>query len=240
MADKRVNCVEDLTSTMTACILPTPLTDEALLLYLSDPTDTTITEHLKACAHCASRAQTLRKISQSLGQALFRADCVEALELGEYLLHLLPANRRRTVEQHLQHCPHCQQELKTTQQFLGLDAVAPPPPEDFIRRLFAKLLGASATPALALRGTATGTQMYQAEEYQIALEAKPNQLHGALISSNPENWTLELHQGPKLVHAERLDDNGGFFAENLPSGAYSLTLTSPSGLEVISFPRVTL
>ena len=50
-------------------------------------------------------------IEQALTAQLYRITCPSSEELGEYHLHMLPAEQTTAVAQHLRTCPHCTREL---------------------------------------------------------------------------------------------------------------------------------
>ena len=101
------------------CISNTPLTDEELIACLVGEADEAATEHLKACPACAERAQEYAVMQNTLKSVLYRIDCPDSRQIGEYYLNLLPAEQREAIRMHLARCPHCAGELADLANFLG-------------------------------------------------------------------------------------------------------------------------
>lgn len=234
---------------MADCIFSTPLTDDALLIYLDEPTDTTIGEHLRLCEACAQRARAWQKVNQKLHRSLNRLECFTPQELGEYHSQLLSPERHQALERHLNQCPHCQRELALTRKFLEANS----PNEQETKRPFgeaarvfvAQLIGPSFTPAANLRGATTGPRIYQFEQYQLLLETQPSlaqpnqyQAQGTFLGVEPEGWELQFWLETELMHTLQLDELGAFLVDGLPSGQYTLVLTSPDQTIVIRIVAV--
>src|SRR5690606_12728269 len=104
---------------LMSCVLPPELEDRDLLAYLDGQTTRRVLAHLEQCAHCRERANRLAQLQTQLTAHLYRADCPQPAELGEYHLNLLPAGRAAEVAAHLAGCPRCRQEVAQLQAYLG-------------------------------------------------------------------------------------------------------------------------
>ena len=102
-----------------ACISDTPLTDEDLIACLAGEAGEEVTGHLNACPACAERAREFAAMQTALKSVLYRIDCPDSRQIGEYYLDLLPPEQREAIRAHLAQCPHCARELADLAKFLG-------------------------------------------------------------------------------------------------------------------------
>ena len=228
------------------CLSPPP-TDAELLAYLDG--DSSLAAHIAQCPQCRARAQALAQTENLLTQTFARIECPSALELGEYELGLLSPQRSREIAEHLQRCPSCTRELATLQTYLQTEATAPAPAPltelgDKIKTIIATLVqdlssslaGPSAlSPAMAgIRGAETAPQIYQAGEYQLALQlqADPEKtgkraLYGLLIGEQPGTFEVQLWHNDEVVSHAQIDEYGNFTITNIEPGNYSMKLIRP-------------
>ncbi len=155
-------------------------------------------------------------IEQSLKSALFRLDCPDNLELGEFAMGLLDSSSLALqIENHITKCPHCMADLAQIRNFMDLslvdESLIPVQKEqqesliDKVRvivvDLFSPPPGLFVNPALqpAMRGVQgnMATQVFQVESYIIALSAvnsassrKNQQIIGDIspVLGNDENF----------------------------------------------------
>ena len=100
------------------CIIPPQLSDDDLSAVLDGLVDDQIQKHLEACPACAARLQRMEQLDLSLQQQLKRFECPTTLQLGDYHLHMLEPEAIKKIEQHLEICPLCRNELTMLVQFL--------------------------------------------------------------------------------------------------------------------------
>jgi hypothetical protein len=62
-----------------------------------------------------------KKLTARLLATLYRRDCPDPRELGEYLIGLLAETRHTELRVHLARCPHCQAEMARLNEFLTED-----------------------------------------------------------------------------------------------------------------------
>jgi len=228
------------------CLSPPP-TDAELLAYLDG--DSSLAAHIAQCPQCRARAQALAQTENLLTKTFARIECPSALELGEYELGLLSSQRSGEIAAHLQHCPSCARELATLQTYLQATETAPAPAPltdlgDKIKTVIATLVqdfGAALSgpgrlsPAMAgVRGNEAAPQIYQAGEYQLALQLqedpeKPDKraLYGLLIGDNPGAFEVQLWQAEEVVAHAQVDEYGNFTITEISPGNYSMRLIRP-------------
>lgn len=231
------------------CITPPALTEEQLLALSDGLATTEVVAHVQQCNYCRRRAQQLAQQQNQLAMHLYRAECPSSLELGEYHLALLSAERVATIEQHLRTCLHCVREIQTLQTFLAEPALAPTPIStptvaktslgSQVKRLIAKLLSTSSngglTPALAgLRGDQAEQHVYEANGVQIVIEvqaeAEPpgyKMLLGLVLGLDiTQTFEAHLQQTSQTPLTTPIDEFGNFVFEHLWPGSYTLLLRS--------------
>lgn len=226
---------------MTACILPPPLDDLALLAYLDGEIASGVADHLGRCPYCCSRAAELAAQERPLRTLLFRIDCPSPDQWRDFYFNLLVDDETAALAAHLQHCPYC------THEMLALQAFVPHPTQDAapqpaasrwgrLRWWVAQLLQGPPVPVVAgLRGSAgDGQWIYRAGEIQLGVDSRPDRaqpdrrvLVGALLAEDPQGWEAYLWQGMQLIATAQVDDLGGFSFAGLPRAAYELTLAGP-------------
>ena len=58
-------------------------------------------------------------LEAALQAALYRRDCPDTMELGDYHMGLLIGDQHARIHGHVQRCPHCQAELSRLNDFFG-------------------------------------------------------------------------------------------------------------------------
>ncbi len=171
---------------------------------------------------------------------LYRIECPPSQTLGEYHLGMLPPEEAAGVGQHLAHCPHCRGEVETLAEFLAAEETTAVKPTWLkrVRTILAELvpptgIGFPAEPALSgVRGALDDeTQLYQAEEWQVALELQVDDpvqksLLGIVFGPPVTAWQVQWQQADKRVWQTAVDETGAFEIPNIQPGAYDLILRS--------------
>lgn len=183
-------------------------------------------------------------MDDSFKTRLYRADCPEAAELGEYHLGLLAPERALAIKRHVADCPHCAGEVAQLQQYLA--DLAPDLETSLVERAkvwIARLLPPATADAttmgglgFALRGEETaGPQLYEAGEAQLSLEVQPQPdspgrytLLGLLLGVEPAGLSAYLWQDEQRVGTAEVDEIGNFSLGSLERGRYQLILSGPS------------
>lgn len=220
----------------TNCVFPPELEDQQLLKYLDDPNaDLETARHIEKCSYCRQRAETLENFQKQLTSHLYRSTCPSSIELGEYHMRLIRANRKLVIAQHVRECPHCARELSQLESFMG-ELPARQNLLEPIKVLFARLVPSD----VALRGEAPIAQVFQVDDMVISLEPRRTAkgevfLQGLLAADDQEQWTdatVELRQEYLTPLFASVDELGGFsFMDAIPSSA-QITITSTSGIAV--------
>lgn len=225
--------------------------DADLLAYLDGELEEGLAREVAQSANAERRLRELAQQEHILAARLYRADCPEAHDLGEYLLQSMAAERAALVAQHVEICPHCAMELnelRDTMRELAGDLETP-----FIERLrvlVGRLVpdiqlpsfgsGTAPMPALAgMRGEMEGPLLYEAGEVQVSLEVQDDatgaegstgrkSVLGLVTGAEVTGWqaTLWLEDGPvaELVQTLKVDELGNFVFDGLHPGTYALTL----------------
>jgi len=223
------------------------LGDAQLLAYLDGEAETEVVEHVEQCVQCSERARQLARLQGRLTARFYRLVCPSSTDLGEYHLGLLAQEQAGAVGRHLAECPHCTREVAQLRSYL--DALAPDVefnPLERARILVAELvrgiqdLGSSPafapSPAFAgLRGDEEGGPLvYQAEEYQVAVEIerdaqRQDRFNLLVLVSGGDASGLEaqLWQEDLLVAAAAVDELGNSYISDLAPGSYELLLSGP-------------
>ncbi len=188
-------------------------------------------------------------LEEKITAQLYRLDCPSPDELGEYHLHLLSREQTATVRNHLRLCPHCTQELAQLQHFLA--DLAPDLQFTFRERLqvwLARLLPSESgalAPALALRGHADRSLMYEANDVQINLEIQDDPAHGGhktllglVMGGADAAFEAHLWQAGELMQISRVDELGNFVFAGVSSGIYDLMLNRVTA--VIHLPALSI
>lgn len=233
------------------CVFPPELDDKQLLAYLDGEAGEATISHLKGCAHCRQKAESLNGLQKRLTNRLYRLTCPPSIELGEYHLRMLPASQMLVIGQHLRECPYCTREVAELEKFF-LSGLEPMEGNLLgkVKVLIARLVGGQAGQSTlspdfsALRGETRGPLTFEANGIVIVLdiqqinEGKINIL-GQVAADDQDQWTtskVELQQADSLPLTAALDDLGAFHFEDIRLGSTQITITSPSGI-VLQVPN---
>lgn len=218
-------------------------TDAALLAHLDEEQVLSRAEEMEQAPR--HRLQQLAREEATLRAALYRATCPDSLTLGEYLLKTLSSQRKHSIAEHLEQCPHCRNELVIIDDFLQATAAD----IDFgilerARILVARLIpqfeaGETAPQGLAafasVRGREEGPLLYEAEDVQISLEIeddprKPGRrtVLGLVLGAGAAGWRAELRQGDLPLEISRVDELGNFVLAEISPATYDLILRGPN------------
>jgi hypothetical protein len=102
------------------CPHTTAPNDEELVSCALDeePLTAKAKEHLEHCAICQQRLASYERVNRLLLARLYRSRCPSASQLNHYCAGMLPPDDAITVEQHLQDCPLCTQEVGEIRRIL--------------------------------------------------------------------------------------------------------------------------
>jgi hypothetical protein len=193
----------------------------------------------------------LTGIEERLTRALYRINCPDPTELGEYQLQMISGDRAKFIKQHLAECPLCAREAAQLQDYLAdLTADLEPGPLERVRHrlkvVVARLLdsasasGLSGPAALApayagLRGAEEGPLVYQAGELQVVIQVHEDadrpgrQTIVGLVTglSDPQGVMVHLWQAGQQLLTVPVDDLGNFEISDLAPAGYELILGGP-------------
>jgi hypothetical protein len=216
-----------------------------LLAYLDRRAAPEITAHIANCPDCAARAARLADQQRVRAVGLARQlACPSTMELGEYHLGWLTAERAEEVRRHIAGCPRCTEALQRTRSYLGKPGplperppVPPDPTPNLVTRL--KVLVAewvqppSFTPAYGVRGTAEAGGLYRAGDVQIALEVQDDfeqpgrkALLGLITGGewHPDQVILQALESVEPALCAEIDALGNFVLAGLRPGSYQVRL----------------
>ena len=232
---------------MTSCGSASKLGDETLLAYMDGEADDQVVQHLAQCPHCRERVRELARLHDRLMTELYRLDCPDPAQLGEYHLNMLSQAETEAVARHLSECAHCAQEVAQLETYIrdlapDLEPGWVEQARERARVLVATLVRkatsgvGSSQPALApafagLRGDASVPQVYEAEEIGVSIESQPDagrpgrwSIVGLVFGfDNPGAEALLWQEGARLA-SQPISNTGDFYLEGLAPGAYDLVL----------------
>lgn len=232
------------------CALPPELNDRELLVYLDNDAGQDVVAHVEQCPHCRERARRLARLQGRLTAELYRVSCPSPLELGEYHLGVLAADRKVALARHLAECPHCSREVVELKGYLGeLSVDLEFSPLERIRVWVAEIAGggegagrpgvSSLAPAFSgIRGEEEGPRVYLAGEVQIVIEIQDDAtqrdrkiLLGLVTGMDARDLVAHLWRGGERVTEAAVDEMGNLVIGNLAPGSYELILHGP-GVEI--------
>jgi hypothetical protein len=187
------------------------------------------------------------ELERELRRALYRFDCPDAHELGEYQLDLLDAEHRTSIAAHALECDECSAELQLLRSFLAAPVAVPDSVTSRVRRIVATLFAPNAGLAYGgLRGAAdTSTRVYEAGDITVSLGpgATSGSVFGLVVAADQPPDALdgrEVRLQPRDGSPTRavLDDIGNFEFTGVAAGAYVLEIDLPDGIVVIEELRV--
>jgi hypothetical protein len=205
------------------------ITDADLLAYIDGAVSPETARRIEGAPELLERARGLARQEAALHARLFRAECPDAHQLGEYQLGLLAASQEATVHQHVESCPRCLEELRQLEEFLRPGLL------DQVRVIAAQLLsggpGVRSQPALGVRGEAAAPRIYTAGDLQIVLEtqADPRRperptLSGLVVGFAGGEMEARLFAGDQPAGDAPVGDLGEFAFPGLTPGTYALRL----------------
>lgn len=185
-------------------------------------------------------------LERQLARKLYRVDCPDSQELGDYHLNLSIGERqqqirRQQIRQHLEVCPHCQEELDSLIQYLkSLQHELEPGILERTRIWVAERLpdfsSSGLAPAFGMRGENGPERVaaYQAGEAQVSLEIQEGPdsrwtLLGLLLGVEPQGFAAGLWQRGEPVSSSDVDELGNFVLRIAEPGSYELILAGPEG-----------
>jgi len=227
------------------------LSDAQLLAYLDGALDEERARVVEQTNRYRRRLRELAAQERQLAARLYRAICPEPLELGEYSLRRLPADRREAIDRHVEQCPHCAGEVEAVGRYL--EALSDELSSGFLERvkvLIARLVsggteagqgGAEAapifgTPALAgVRGSDEEPLLYEAGALQLSLDVQADggrpgrrTILGLILDDETGGWQARLWQEGERVAEADVDDLGNFVLSGLEPGSYDLIIGRPN------------
>lgn len=216
--------------------------DQKLLAYLDGEVESETAKQIEGSSADLQRARELAGLQNILTESLYRVDCPDSIELGEYHIGLLDRTRRRVVRQHVQECPHCTKELEQISQFLAAEQPKPAEsPLDRVKILVGRLISQldeatrppGLAPALAVRGGEKQVIVYEAGEVQITLDLREAEetgqesLLGLVTGLEAQGFSVELLSNRKQVALGEVDELGNFELSGFPPDVYVLLIRGP-------------
>lgn len=217
------------------CIEPGLVTDEELLAVADGVASRLVEAHLASCPRCAAVVESYARDQRRLVGALYRLDCPLSLALEGYHRGLLTPSERMTVAAHVVDCVPCGADLAV----LRRDARAVPTnlddPAGWRRRLVAALQPRPRNLAAGLRGTDDALQIYESEEFTIAIEVDwdPARRRGTitgLVSTREmqpdiaEARAMLYDGGDTLINSATIEATDTFSLAGVAAGTYLVDL----------------
>jgi hypothetical protein len=189
-------------------------------------------------------------LENRLTAALYRVTCPESVELGEYRLGITAGPRLAFIEQHLQECPYCRQELSQLETFMArvepdLDYSTAERIRIWIARRVPEFTAGAGTPAPAFafrgdqdEGDGDRSLVFEAGDAQLMIEiqdepGEPDRktIIGLVVGIDPAGVEARLWQDGRPVAMTTVDELGSFSFSKLGGGRYELILSGP-GTEI--------
>ncbi len=152
------------------------INDSHILMYLDKVADPEIKKTIESKREYQIRARELERLQRDYLENFYRATCPDSLDLGEYLLGVLPQDERKMIERHVDDCPYCASELREMEAFNRADSL--------IHRIIARLIGRKREEdqlgwmlEFDERGSDEGTFVYEASGAQIAIDLQEDGDH---------------------------------------------------------------
>jgi anti-sigma factor ChrR (cupin superfamily) len=117
---------------MKSCSHPMGPNDEELLRYVLDeePLSPEASEHVTQCSICQNRVLHYQQVNRYLLKNLYRSVCPSPTMLNMYSAAALSYEDTQRVEEHVQICPLCAQEVREIRQILADFELFPELPTD--------------------------------------------------------------------------------------------------------------
>jgi len=245
---------------MNNCVSPPELDDRQLLMFLDGERPAHVSVHLEQCPYCRERSRKLAGMQNYITTQLYRLSCPTSVELGDYVLGMLPSSQAAVITAHLHDCSHCTREVSQLTDYLGeLLPARKVSPLEQVKVLVARLIGEigpdklyggmTFAPAYAtLRGEAPKAITMQADGILIVFEVQPAAsgqvtFLGQLNADEQDRWTgarVELRQAGALLASVSVDDLGAFRFEDILPGATELQIIPVSGPVVLANIEIVL
>ena len=224
------------------CSSPPALTDEELSAILDGEFDETIQQHLSRCPGCAARLAEMRQMDR-LFHNLRRIECPSPQQIADFHFRFLDDERANIIQQHLESCPRCQDELAILKAFLELPSEEPvtnPIIPLWDTEGVYKATRVDTSGNLALKGQdEKAAHDVQAGTARIFLETSPVPtgyvLSGQVVDSEV-SWgsaVVEVWQENALQQVGILDEMGEFRFEFSTALPITLYITSSSGVRIV-------
>jgi hypothetical protein len=172
--------------------------------------------------------------------ALYRVNCPDSVELGEYQLGLAEESQLSLIKHHLTECPYCAREVAQLEAFMA--QVEPDLEYTIVERIkvwIARLVPESdagdgagqpvASHAFALRGESDGPIQYEAGEARLTIDIQEDpqrpgrkSLFGLIMGIDPAGGQAHLWKDGNLVTTAAIDNLGNFIISDLTPGKYEL------------------
>jgi len=228
-----------MTDSRNACIDPTAITDDELLVYALNEDAGLAAGHIERCPACKDRAGTLRETATMLG----RDAHPPTIKIGELAQGLLPPQEELVVSAHVRSCTSCSEERMRFTDLMDDLQPAATPVERLRRRIVAQLVPPASPAVAVLRGSGgDGTRVYAAEDFALIYldvehETSPqrrNLITGQVEqrSGTPSGGVATLFSDQASVMTESLDDMGYFYFKDVRPGSYRLEVTA-ADLEIV-------
>jgi len=180
----------------------------------------------------------MTEFESKLSAMLYRALCPSTTELGEYRFGMLENEQNKSIQEHINNCPHCRRELIQLDSYLAevspdLDFSLADRINIWIARLIPEQsFGTLAPLANGLRGESGQQRVYQAGDAQLTfdVQADPGQpdrktLIGLITGVETNGINVRLWQKQDFVVETEVDELGNFIISGLEIGSYRLILS---------------
>jgi hypothetical protein len=208
---------------------------DELIAALDGEASPDVLEQLRAAPDSAAELDALTHLQSTLQRRLYRFDCPDPHELGEYALDLVPPWRRPALAAHLSECPRCADEVAVFRGFLA-DASTPVPPTPVVRvrRLVASLFIPAPATVFTMRGEdASSSLHFRADDVELKLDISPvarrdaHELAGLIWREDSdatpvEGQPINLFTPDGTARSAMIDDLGNFAFAGLVPGTYHL------------------
>ena len=170
---------------------------------------------------------------------------ITQIELGDYQLGFLSAERTRIVREHLDCCPYCQLEGLMLEDYLNsLNTLSPvqrvpsAPRMGIFEQMKVLIAGLVKRPSMALAGgfDDEGPYIYEVGDIQISIQLQEDfempdrkMLMGLITGTDTSQIKAHLWEAdqPHEVAVVPVDEFGNFFISDLVPANYELILDAP-------------
>jgi len=232
------------------CIDNNPLDTMAINALLDDTATEETRDHVRRCAYCARQVRESAVIDMKMKLTLQRVDCPSSLELAEFHEQMLGDDERIIyIEQHIEICHRCREEVKVLKQFMiGDDPHADTPStgvqnplgtlsSNHISRLFVNL----EEPDRVLRGRTSGPIQVTSEDgttmfLEVDTELDEHILTGQLIVEDADSWEdaqVQVFQENALVVTVLIDEFGSFECKLKSTVAITIRINNKTGKTLV-------